>query len=135
MKEKLYTTYILLFTSIIMMIVPVIPHHHHGDDFLCMRNDLPTETPLQHQADQGDCCCNSGCITTHFFEQVPIFHHALLLFSLPNVITLFSETYSPKIDSLSEKEGDLNEYSHLETLHSTYIIRARGFRAPPRFLS
>lgn len=135
MKGKLYITYILLFTSILMMSVPVIPHHHHGDDFICMKNDLPAKKPLQHQADQGDCCSNSGCITTHFFEQVPISHNALLLFSLPNVITLFSEIYSPEIDLSSKKERKLNEYSYLETLHSTYIIRARGFRAPPCFLS
>lgn len=135
MKRELYITYFLLLTSILMLSVPVIPHHHHGDEAICMKSDLSQEGSSQYPVDNGNCCCNSGCITTHFFEQVPTSFNELLLLSLPNIITLFSTSYSPDIDILSWKQkGENKDNTYQETLHSTYITRARGFRAPPRLL-
>ena len=72
MKTKRYIAYFLFFISMIMLIVPVIPHHHHEDGAICMKNDLPSDGCCHHQdACNEHCCCDTGCMTTHFFQQTP----------------------------------------------------------------
>ena len=72
MKTDRHAAYLLLLLSILMLGVPVIPHHHHADGVLCMKNDVHAGccTPTPDEAG-GHCCCDTGCISTHFFQQRP----------------------------------------------------------------
>ena len=92
MKTKRYIAYFLFFISMIMLTVPVIPHHHHEDGMICMKNDLPSDGCCQHQGPCSEhCCCDTGCMTTHFFQQTPNSDNSNLHPCFVWVNTLFTE--------------------------------------------
>ena len=75
-----------------MLVVPVIPHHHHNNGLICMKNDItPNCCGQQHTPDSEHCCCDTGCVTTHFFQQTPSSDNGWTHPDFPLVITLFSE--------------------------------------------
>lgn len=100
MKTKRYIAYFLFFISMIMLIVPVIPHHHHEDGIICMKNDLPSDGCCQHQGPCSEhCCCDTGCMTTHFFQQTPNSDNSNLHPCFVWVNTLFTEPLLKTPDS------------------------------------
>lgn len=69
MQRKRYITFFFIFISMVMLVVPVIPHHHHNNGLICMKNDItPNCCGQQHTPDSEHCCCDTGCVTTHFFH-------------------------------------------------------------------
>ena len=134
MKTKRYIAYFLFFISMIMLIVPVIPHHHHEDGAICMKNDLPSDG-CHHQGPCNEhCCCDTGCMTTHFYQQTPSSDNSNLQPCFVWVHTLFSEPLL-KLLTLPEETGIRQEFVYLESLHGTFITRATGLRAPPFVLA
>lgn len=154
MKQKRNRTiaWLLLLISMIMLVVPVVPHHHHTDGRICMKNDItttccgPSETYNQ-QTDEtpqtpdygfcgihnhGDhCCCDTGCLTTHYYNQPqqgnPTHEiHPDFLW----VTTLFCE---PILQLLLSPQRELRRMDcvYHESLHGTQLVRATGLRAPP----
>lgn len=89
----------------------------------------------EHRADGHEhCCCNTGCVTTHFFQQTSqqtddaaLAPHCLLLLAC---IQLLPEGLLPA--GLSTRPS-YNTY--IETLHGTLLMRATGLRAPPAVLA
>lgn len=135
MKTKRYIAYFLFFISMIMLIVPVIPHHHHEDGIICMKNDLPSDGCCQHQGPCSEhCCCDTGCMTTHFFQQTPNSDNSNLHPCFVWVNKLFTEPLL-KLLALPEETGIRQEFVYLESLHGTFITCATGLRAPPSVLA
>ena len=92
MQRKRYITFFFIFISMVMLVVPVIPHHHHNNGLICMKNDItPNCCGQQHTPDSEHCCCDTGCVTTHFFQQTPSSDNGWTHPDFPLVITLFSE--------------------------------------------
>lgn len=92
MQRKRYITLFFIFISMVMLVVPVIPHHHHNNGLICMKNDItPNCCGQQHTPDSEHCCCDTGCVTTHFFQQTPSSDNGWTHPDFPLVITLFSE--------------------------------------------
>lgn len=135
MKKKRYIAYFLFFISMIMLVVPVIPHHHHDNGMICMKNDIPAEGCCQHQGPCSEhCCCDTGCMTTHFFQQTPNSDNSDVHPDLVWVTTLFSEPIL-RLLSLPEEAGTGYESVYIVSLHGTFITRASGLRAPPCVLA
>lgn len=135
MKTKRYIAYFLFFISMIMLIVPVIPHHHHEDGVICMKNDLPSEGCRHHQSTCNEQCCrDTGCMTTHFFQQTPSSDNSVAHPGFVWVTTLF---FKPILKLLSSPEEAGTGYKsvYIESLHGTFITRASGLRAPPCVLA
>ena len=136
MKKKQYITYILFFISLIMLVMPVIPHHHHADGMICMKNDITADCcGHRHSPGNEHCCCDTGCMTTHFVQQTPsssndVCSHPDALWA----VTLLIEPFS-KLLILPEFDISRQECIYLESLHSTFIICATGLRAPPSLLA
>ena len=92
MQRKRYITFFFIFISMVMLVVPVIPHHHHNNGLICMKNDItPNCCGQQHTPDSEHCCCDTGCVTTHFFQQTPSSDNGWTHPDFLLVITLFSE--------------------------------------------
>lgn len=136
MKRKRYIAYFLIFISIVMLVVPVIPHHHHANGLICMKNDITPDCCGQHNntPDKEHCCCDTGCVTTHFFQQTPNSDNGWSHPDFPLIITLFSEPLL-RLLILPEENGRRQEGIYRETLHGTYLTRATGLRAPPAVLA
>ena len=135
MKKKRYITYFLLFISMIMLAVPVIPHHHHDNGMICMKNDIPSEGCCHHQGSCSEhCCCDTGCMTTHFFQQTPNSDNSVAHPDFVWVTTLFFEPIL-KLLSVPEEAGTGYKFVYIESLHGTFITRASGLRAPPCVLA
>lgn len=133
MKRKRYIASFLIFISMVMLVVPVIPHHHHNDGLLCMKNDITPSCCDQHIPNSEHCCCDTGCVTTHFFQQTPSLDNGWLHPNAFWVITLFSEPLLTLLN-LPEENGQRQECIYRESLHGTYLTRATGLRAPPCLL-
>lgn len=133
----IFRGHIACFLSLIclwMLVVPVIPHHHHADGMLCMKNDIASACCPTHTSEGKDtehCCCNTGCITTHFFQQAP--SPTDDTWSHPAVFSLLSDgrTHSsfsaPDTNNLHSEE----EYPTSCPLYDKYRRHALGMRAPP----
>ncbi|WP_270570629.1 DUF6769 family protein [Bacteroides eggerthii] len=135
MKTKRYIAFFLFFISMIMLTVPVIPHHHHEDGMICMKNDLPSDGCCHHQdACNEHCCCDTGCMTTHFFQQTPNPNNSDIQPCFVWVTTLFVEPLL-KLLTLPDETGIRQEFVYMESLHGTFITRATGLRAPPSVLA
>lgn len=135
MRNERYIAFFLIFISIAMLMVPVIPHHHHDDGLICMKDDITSDCCEQHHdAECEHCCCDTGCVTTHFFQQTPTAANGETHPDFPIIITLFSESIL-KILLLPERDIPKREYIYLESLHGTYLTRATGLRAPPSVLA
>ena len=132
MKKKRYIAYFLFFISMMMLVVPVIPHHHHADGLICMKNDITTSCcEHRHSPANEHCCCDTGCVTTHFVQQTPSSDNDAWAHPIaPWVVTLFIESIS-KWQVLPENEVKRHDVIYLESLHGTFITRATGLRAPP----
>ncbi len=154
MKRKTALTYLFMFLSIIMLGVPVIPHHHHSDGLICLKNDVTAECcehtsgeeeetssseirvlTHAHTASHGHCCCDTGCITTHFVQQSPANpDNGGVYPEFTRIITLYPEFITFLLNFPETAEAD-NDFIYRERLHSTYLTRAKGLRAPPVILS
>lgn len=134
MKIKRYIAYVLFFVSLLMLAVPVIPHHHHADGLLCMKNDIDTECCTHPVNKAGEhCCCNTGCIATHFFQQRPNLDVEFIQLLPGNILFNLTDLLSSPI--FSSFIGHLRQESiYIESLHSTFLTRATGLRAPPFLL-
>ncbi len=113
-----------------MLVVPAIPHHHHANGVICMKNDIPTDTPCptHHHHSGSDTCCNDGCLTK-FDSPTP----SIEMDGSPHyvfVATLFTDLIIENLFKPQERRIK-DYYAYRETLHSTVISRASGLRAPP----
>lgn len=136
MKTQRHIAYLLLVISLLMPMVPVFPHHHHANGLLCVKNDIGSHCCHQHaeSQDEGHCCCQTGCVTQHFFQQMPT---SVSNGPLPAVSELIP-FLSPLLLRLAASravasKGDIPIY--IESLHGTLVARATGLRAPPSPLS
>lgn len=135
MRNKRHIAFFLLLISTVMLMVPVIPHHHHSDGLLCMKDDITSECcEGHHDAESEHCCCDTGCLTTHFFQQTPATGNGPAHPDFPVITTLFPESI-PGILPLPERDIPKQEHIYLESLHGTYLTRATGLRAPPSVLA
>lgn len=132
-----HTAFLFCLLSFLVLGAVVVPHHHHHDRQICLKDDLRQSSCCRHRlpADEcGHCCCNKGCITTHFFQrqsqvpQLPLLHPSLWK-AVP-----CDGTRLPNPSSLPGTFSREREYTYLESLHGTFIARAKGLRAPPLFL-
>ena len=133
MKKRQHIAYILLLISLIMLAIPVIPHHHHADGMICMKNDIAADCDESccHHPLGGHCCCDTGCMTTHFVQNTP--HSSDEACSHPDALWTATLLFNPISKLLTTPESDVSgqECIYLESLHGTFIIRATGLRAPP----
>lgn len=135
MRNKRYIAFFLILISIVMLMVPVIPHHHHSDGLICMKDDITSDCCGQHHdAECEHCCCDTGCVTTHFFQQTPTADNGWAHPDFPLIITLFSEAILKTL-LLPERDIPKQEHIYQESLHGTYLTRATGLRAPPSTLA
>ena len=130
MRGKLYIAYLLFVISMIMPMVPVIPHHHHADGRICMKNDITPDCCSHHHAEENGHCCGDDCVAIHLFEQAPNSDDTWMYDFTPLEVTLFIE---PFVDLLSHPKAHATppDSYYQESLHGTYITRAKGLRAPP----
>lgn len=138
MKKRQHIAYILFFISLIMLAIPVIPHHHHADGTICMKNDIAADCGDEsccHHPREGHCCCDTGCMTTHFVQKTP--NSSDELCSHPDTLWTAVLLFKPISRLLTASEFDVSrqECIYLESLHGTFIIRATGLRAPPSLLA
>lgn len=131
MKTQRHAAYLLLLLSILMLGVPVIPHHHHADGVLCMRNDVQSGccTPSTDEA-EGHCCCDTGCLSTHFFQQRPdaspdIPH------PLPTILLFLPDGLLASLLLHLSDHPSRTTSVYAESLHDTLLTRVTGLRAPP----
>ena len=121
-------TILLLFVSLLTLAVPVMPHHHHADGAICMRHDpasLPA-TPSGH----SHCCHNQGCVATHYFQRVPVMRQHVPSEQTQRLLTDFAMFFL-KQSIASDLHSNPSLTHYVESLHSTYIVHAKGRRAPP----
>ncbi|MDO4165104.1 MAG: hypothetical protein Q4D56_12090 [Bacteroides sp.] len=141
MRIKRYIAILLLFVSMIMLAMPVIPHHHHsGNELLCMKSDVQTGCCEHHHSTHNatethdHCCCNTGCVTTHFVQKAPSVGQNNLHPDYQWVITLFHEPIFRFLFQTESKEQ--KQYStYIESLHGVFLTSAKGLRAPPYVLA
>lgn len=131
MKNQRHAAYLLLLLSILMLGVPVIPHHHHANGVLCMRNDVQSGccTPSTDEA-EGHCCCDTGCLSTHFFQQRPdaspdIPH------PLPTILLFLPDGLLASLLLHLSDHPSRTTSVYAESLHDTLLTRVTGLRAPP----
>ena len=133
MKLRRHMAYFLLLISMIMLVVPVIPHHHHADGLICMKNDI-NENCCNHGTDNNlpadHCCCDTGCLTTHYFNQPQSTDTNEVGPDYLWVATLFYEPIL-KLLLLPEQTLRKNDFIFRESLHGIQITSAMGLRAPP----
>ena len=133
MKTDRHAAYLLLLLSILMLGVPVIPHHHHADGVLCMKDDVHAGccTPTPDEAG-GHCCCDTGCISTHFFQQRPDTSPDIPQPLSCDMLFLPAELLADLLPrhSISHSLAPI----YIESLHGTSLTRATGLRAPPASL-
>lgn len=134
MKTKQRMAYFLLLISLIMLVVPVIPHHHHADGLICMKNDITPDCCHQTTDESDHCCHDTGCLTTHYFQQPQQNNNNEVSPDFLWVHTLFSEPILELL-LLPEHATRQSDIVFRESLHGTQITRATGLRAPPLFAS
>lgn len=137
MKRKRYIAYVLFIISMAMLMIPVVPHHHHADGLICMKSDMAADECGHQHPDSCNkhCCCNTGCATTHFVQQIPASDNDTWASPTATwVVTLFCE---PIYQSLLLPENHIRrqEFVYREALHGTFTVRATGLRAPPSVLA
>ena len=123
--------------SLLVLGAVVLPHHHHHDWQICLKNDLQQSPCCEHRlpADECEhCCCNKGCITTHFFQRQSQTPHLLQLHHLWTTVPC-NGTRLPKPSDFPAAFSRERKYTYSESLHGTYIARAKGLRAPPVVLA
>lgn len=135
MKRQRYAAFLLLLLSLVMLGVPVVPHHHHPDGRLCMKNDIGgTSCPSAGETageEQKHCCCQTGCITTHFFQERTDINKDWL-HPAPDHLPDFLPAIAPPTPDLSAPiEAHHPTCYYIETLHGISPANAPGLRAPP----
>lgn len=135
MKKNGHIACFLCLISLWMLIVPVIPHHHHADGMLCMKGNLPITTTCDdtsnEPAGEEHCCCNTGCIATHFFQQAPATHHTWTHPSATPLLLCHDALSAALIPQASERQLLRSGWYYRGILYNQYIRRAIGMRAPP----
>lgn len=132
MTKRKYISYLLLLFSMLMLTIPVMPHHHHANGQICMKDDVHTDCCHQHNNDAKEHnhgCEDTGCITTHFFQQLPSNNeHESHIVDVQPVEYILS--YIPILFALENPKNHI-DYGYRESLHDTRILFAKGLRAPP----
>ncbi len=134
MKQKVSTALFLLLISIVMLVVPVIPHHHHADGLICMKDDI-SETCCEHhtgnaeQHEHDHCCCDTGCITTHFYQQAPQEQQGFTVYPIADEYLYTAEAIVSLL--LTEKDDGKPDGVFRESLHGICLAGATALRAPP----
>ncbi|MDR0895722.1 MAG: hypothetical protein LBN06_10565 [Prevotellaceae bacterium] len=131
-----YIACMLLLIGLMMPMMPVIPHHHHSNGLLCMNDDVSNcccEHSCDHQSHQSHhshCCCNTGCVATHFYQRI-VKQTIQWEHSEPyRYITIFPET--PLLTNKLPRIVGNNPFGiYRERLHGTCHTRVAGLRAPP----
>ena len=114
MARRHYITVLLLFVSILTLAVPVMPHHHHADGNICLRH----------------CCHNQGCVATHYFQRVPIVRQHVSPDQAQRLVTDFAMFFLGQSTAF-HSHPYLSYSPYVESLHGTYLVHAKGRRAPP----
>ena len=130
MIRRHYITVLLLFVSILTLAVPVMPHHHHADGNICLRHDLAAQPvgPASHAA-HSHCCHNQGCVTTHYFQRVPAIQQVSPV-QAQRLVTDFA-VFFLRQSTADDLPSNSSCTPYIESLHGTYIVHAKGRRAPP----
>lgn len=133
MKKIQHIAYLFLMLCTLMWVVPVVPHHHHTDGQICMKDDMHDGCRHQHDnhhEGHHHGCSDKGCITTHFFQQLPASNQRQADFeqvpSTPFVAPILLTDLQ-----LPTSCHHCTHHGYIEWLHSTSIQRAMGLRAPP----
>lgn len=126
-------TLLLLFVSLLTLAVPVMPHHHHADGNICLQHDsasLPAGSTSH--ASHSHCCHNQGCVATHYFQRTPVVRQHVSADQAQRLVTDFAMFFLKQDIALDSYQ--FYSYSpYIESLHGTYIVHAKGRRAPPAF--
>lgn len=133
MKKARYIAYLFMMLCTLMWVVPVVPHHHHTDGQICMKNDMHDGCRHHHDANQeghNHGCSDKGCITTHFFQQIPASNQREVGFEQVQTIP-FLASILPTDFQQSQTYHHYTHCGYIEWLHSISIQRAMGLRAPP----
>ena len=131
MARRHYITVLLFFVSILTLAVPVMPHHHHADGNICLRHDLAAQPvgPASHAA-HSHCCHNQGCVATHYFQRVPIVRQHVSPDQAQRLVTDFAMFFLGQSTAF-HSHPYLSYSPYVESLHGTYLVHAKGRRAPP----
>lgn len=129
MRGKRYIGYLLLVIGLLMPIIPVIPHHHHADGRICLKHDLTNDCCAGDHHEESDHRCGDDCVTMHFFEQAPGSNESWNYSFVPEEITLFIKPLLSLNSTTTEIQTDTPYYR--ERLRGTFLVRAKGLRAPP----
>ncbi len=126
MIRRHYITFLLFLVSLLTLAVPVMPHHHHADGAICMRHSSATPTaPAGH----SHCCHNQGCVTTHYFQRVPAIQQVSPV-QAQRLVTDFA-VFFLRQSTADDLPSNSSCTPYIESLHGTYIVHAKGRRAPP----
>ncbi|MCD7900019.1 MAG: hypothetical protein LUH22_09130 [Bacteroides sp.] len=134
MKINPYIFAFFMFVSLILVVMPTMPHHHHSDGRICMLDDIQADDccthhhPHHHPYD--DPCCTGDCLTQIIKAEVAHQDTDLIQAAYIHTITLFSISLLKYLTPPLEIP-DFDDYVYRESLHSTFITRAVGLRAPP----
>lgn len=133
MKKRTYIARLLLLFSILMLAIPVLPHHHHADGKICMKDDVHTMCCTQHANDMAHHdhgCEESGCPTSHFFQQMPQGTQRTIAADELTNIELAEAIYLCCLHA-TQKISKTLFTPYQEALYSTMIGLTMGLRAPP----
>jgi hypothetical protein len=135
MKRQRYIAALLLLIGLFMPMVPVMPHHHHNNGVICLMNDVGAtscceQAPHHHTSDCTHDCCNTGCITTHFFQKQT---HAGIDVSAPVMTWMAVLTADPAatLPSRCNEVGERLPDRRSIRLCDSGFVHATGLRAPP----
>lgn len=126
-KEKI-AYYIVLAASFVLLLSVVIPHHHHSNGLPCFEWIMgeAADTHSHHHVDDTGCTDHNQALNLTIDKHV--FEHDMTLVLTP-LLTLFN--YSDTEDTLFLLLFNREAAIYKETLHDTWIGKAKGLRAPP----
>jgi hypothetical protein len=87
------------------------------------------------QTAPSHCCCDTGCVTTHFFQRIVTEDTRWVSQEVSDVILFLTATLLLQTDSLPDNIDSHPLGLYRERMHGTYLTRAAGLRAPPYLLA
>ncbi len=127
MKKERIMYDLLLLTSLWVLVLTVVPHHHHLDGLLCITTHNKTLATTTHAHAQG-CDMKTGNHPQMIVENNTsrIKEEAARL----PYLSFFLSFYFQLIPYTSVVTPDFPTIYH-EVLHSVWIVKSLGLRAPP----
>jgi hypothetical protein len=118
-SKQILSIALALIVSVILSGYDIIPHHHHGDAPCFSVEHSSTNHP---NAEQESCELEHHTLvsTTTSGASHPIHHFLQAIF----ITVLYSL-------SIPDSDTPVREYPHTVPIHSTFVARACGLRAPP----